>query len=82
MLFVRGNAAGADEARNLTANSVIQPDAVTTNTTLVPDAIHPGSIGYAWLAGSASGTYANANTYHGALRTVLRWSELGAGYVP
>lgn len=67
---------------NGTHYRVMGPDAAALDTALYPDNLHPNNLGYAYLAGAPSGTYANANTYYDALRAVLRSTVLGAGYVP
>lgn len=79
---VAGNAAAADAVLDLTANPTMGPDAAASDTTLYGDNLHPTSLGYAWLAGAPSGTYANAATYYDKLRDVLRTTALGGSYVP
>ncbi|MFN4019898.1 MAG: GDSL-type esterase/lipase family protein [Erythrobacter sp.] len=80
--LVVANTAGADMVLDLTANPVMGSVAASQDTTLYPDNLHPSSLGYAYLAGAPSGTYANPHTYYDALRSVLRSTSLGAGYVP
>jgi hypothetical protein len=68
----------ADTVPNLTANPIKGPDATMLDTAFYPDNLHPNHLGYAYLAGAASGTYANANTYYASLQAVLRSTVLGA----
>jgi hypothetical protein len=79
---VAANAPGADTVPNLTANPIKGPDATMLDTAFYPDNLHPNHLGYAYLAGAASGTYANANTYYASLQAVLRSTVLGGCYAP
>ena len=78
---VRGNAAAADAVLDLTANPTMG-NGNAGNTTLYPDGLHPSSLGYAYLAGAQSGTYADPQTYYAKLTDTLRTTALGGSYVP
>lgn len=79
---VRANTGGADAVLDLTANPVMGPVASGNDTSLYPDGTHPGPLGYRYLAGAPSGTYANAHTFYDTVRDVLRTTALGGAYVP
>ena len=78
---VRGNAASADAVLDLTANPTMG-NGNAGNTTLYPDNLHPSSLGYRYLAGAPSGTYADPATYYAKMADTLRTTALGASYVP
>jgi lysophospholipase L1-like esterase len=78
---VRGNAAGADAVLDLATNPTMG-NGNEGNATLYPDGLHPSSLGYRYLAGAPSGTYAGPQTYYTKLSDTLRATALGASYVP
>lgn len=70
--LVTVNSAGADYVLDLTQNPTMgDTSGNVNNTTYYVDKLHPSSLGYRYLAGAPSGTYANQYTYYYALQQVL-----------
>lgn len=78
---VRGNAANAAGILDLASNPTMG-NGNETSTTLYPDGLHPSSLGYRYLAGAPSGSFADPATYYAALRDALRTTALGDSYAP
>lgn len=80
--LVVANSAGADYVLDFTQNPAMGATSASSDTTLYIDGLHPTSLGYQYLAGAASGAYANQYTYYFALRSVLRTALSDPSYVP
>lgn len=69
--LVTANSAGADYVLDLTQNPTMGNATNTSDTSLWTDKLHPTALGYRYLAGAPSGTYASQYTYYYALQQVL-----------
>jgi lysophospholipase L1-like esterase len=78
---VRTGAATADAVLDLAANAAMG-EGNASDPARYPDALHPSSLGYRFLAGAANGIYSGPQTYLAKLTDALRSPDLGASYVP
>lgn len=80
--LVVANGAGAHQVLDIAQHPVMGASTAPGDTTLYADALHPTALGYQWLAGAPSGTFAGPYTYYAALREALRGATGDASFVP
>ena len=68
---MRTNTAAADYVPNIASHPVMATGGATADIALNGHGTYPTNLGYSYLAGAASGTYADTHTYYYALSQML-----------